>query len=231
MVQIVFSWQLLRLVERKGLSVLGLVPTGQRLKQFSIGFLIATFCCAFYFLLLAKLVQTNWVVNSQITGKIILEGMGWNIQSVLFEELLFRGALLYLLMSRLGVKKGCILSAVCFGIYHWFSFEAIGNPVNMLMVFVMTGVMGLVLAFSFAKTESLYLPIALHLGWNATNISVFSNGPLGPQLLMTNASAPTVPLGNFLSILMLLLQNFSLPLLAYWYLKVLERKAILLRTA
>ncbi len=39
---------------------------------------------------------------------------------------------LYIAIKKLGVTKACILSAICFGIYHWFSHEVIGNPVQMM---------------------------------------------------------------------------------------------------
>ena len=222
--QLVLSWLLLHLAERKGLSALGLVPTGQRLKQFSLGYFMAVFCCAAYFLLLAKLVHADWMLNPHLNAKMTFAGIGWTIKSVLFEELLFRGALLYLLIVRCGIKKGIIVSAICFGAYHWFSFGAWGNAVHMVTAFFTTGVMGLALAFSFAQTQSMYLPIALHCGWNTVQINVFSNGPLGPQMFVTDTSAQTIALGIFPSIVMFLLQAFSLPLLAYWYLKALERK-------
>jgi len=80
----------------------------------------------------------------------------------------------------------------------------------------MTGIFGLVLAFAFAKTKSLYLPVGLHFGWNLFNIVVFSNGPLGEQIFIkTNGNQ----LQGILSLLVFLFQVFALPLLTFWYLK------------
>jgi membrane protease YdiL (CAAX protease family) len=86
----------------------------------------------------------------------------------------------------LGALKAIILSAIAFGVYHWFSFEVIGNPIQMLITFIITGTMGLVLAYGYSKTFSLYLPIGIHLGWNLTQIFIFSEGPIGNGLLISS---------------------------------------------
>lgn len=138
------------------------------------------------------------------------------LKSVLFEELIFRGALLYIAIKKLGIKKGCFLSSVCFGTYHWFSYNAFGNPVQMVIIFLTTTIFGLMLAFAFAKTKSLYLPVGLHFGWNLFNIVVFSNGPLGQQIFIkTNENHPQ----GFLSLFVFQFQVFALPLFTYLYFK------------
>lgn len=121
----------------------------------------------------------QWVLNPELTINLVLEGIRWNITSVLFEELIFRGVLLYILIKKAGFSKAIIISAIAFGIYHWFSFEILGNITPMIFVFFITGIMGLLLAYAYAKTLSLYIPIAIHLGWNFTQQFVFSDGPIG----------------------------------------------------
>ncbi len=59
-----------------------------------------------------------------------MDSIRWNINSVLFEELLFRGYLLYKAIEWLGARKGCFLSAIAFGVYHWFSYGVIGNVIG-----------------------------------------------------------------------------------------------------
>jgi uncharacterized protein len=130
--------------------------------------------------------QQQWLLNPNLSVNLILTGIWWNIKSVLFEELIFRGVLLYILIKNLGALKAIILSAIAFGVYHWFSFEVIGNPIQMLITFIITGTMGLVLAYGYSKTFSLYLPIGIHLGWNLTQIFIFSEGPIGNGLLISS---------------------------------------------
>jgi membrane protease YdiL (CAAX protease family) len=95
---------------------------------------------------------------------------------------------LYILIKKSGVVKGLILSAIAFGIYHWFSFGIIGNVMQMIVVFFITGAMGLLLAYAYAKTWSLYIPIAIHFGWNLTQIFIFSQGPIGNGILIPNGN-------------------------------------------
>src|SRR6185436_17430227 len=107
---------------------------------FIFGFLISAICCAIYFFIIATIAKTNLTLNKKITGKILLESSWWTLKSVLFEELLFRGALLYIAIQRLGRKVACIISAVAFGIYHWFSYGVFGDPMQMIYIFIITGI-------------------------------------------------------------------------------------------
>jgi membrane protease YdiL (CAAX protease family) len=130
----------------------------------------------------------QWQLNPQLSLKLVSNGIWWNIKSVLFEELIFRGAKLYLLFNKIGATKGILLSAAGFGIYHWFSLAVFGNPMAMVMIFIITGTMGLLLAYGFRKSLSMYTPIGIHLGWNLTQIFVFSQGPIGKgNFIPTNA--------------------------------------------
>lgn len=183
---------------------------------FLTGLSLSIFVCAVYNLLTTAFVDNGWTVNKQLNVTTTLQSTWWVFKSVLFEELLFRGALLYLAIKKIGVIKACLLSAVCFGVYHWFSYGAFGNPVTMIFIFLLTGIAGFMFAYAFAKTGSLYLPIALHFGWNLVHIIVFSNGPLGNQIFqkMNNNQAQ-----GFTSLFIFLFQMLALPLLAFFYIK------------
>lgn len=216
LVELFISWGLLCLIVKKPLSVLGFKPTKSRIIHLVVGFLLAAFTCAIYNVMTTAFSANSWALNKQLTLQTILLSSWWTLKSVVFEELIFRGALLYIAIERLGARKACILSAVCFGIYHWFSYSAFGNPVQMVLIFLMTAIFGWVLAFAFAKTGSLYLPVGLHFGWNLFTIVVFSNGPLGHQLFIkTNENQ----LQGMLSLFVFLFQVFALPLLTYLYVK------------
>jgi hypothetical protein len=172
------SWVLLFLVERKSLLALGFTPFGLRLKHFGLGFLASAVICVLVTLALSALNSETWGLNDQFTLKLLLDSVWYDLKSVFTEELIYRGALLYLLIKKLGAKKGVFISAIAFGVYHWFSFGVIGSLVPMIYVFLLTGLMGLVWAYAFAKTESIMLPFGLHLGWNVINNGLFSKGPL-----------------------------------------------------
>ena len=189
-VQLAISWLIAWLIEKRNLSVLGLFPTKPRLISFFIFFIITSICCATGFLFKIYLDNQKWVINPNLSVKLILSGTWWNIKSVLFEELIFRGILLFILIKHLGPIKAIVISAIAFGIYHWFSFGVIGNAIPMLVTFLTTGIMGLLLAYGYYKTFSLYIPIAIHLGWNFTQIFVFSQGPIGNGLFVPVNAAP-----------------------------------------
>lgn len=188
---ITVTYFLLRL-EKRNLVVLGFNKPLQRIFEFVFGLLIAGFVAATQYLLIAHFSSFNWVINSDLTWSLAFDSIRWNINSVLFEELLFRGYLLYKAIEWLGARKGCFLSAIAFGVYHWFSYGVLGNLVQMVYVFLMTGMFGLMLAYAFERTKSIALPIALHFGWNLVTIFVFSNGPIGRQLLVPSIENPEV---------------------------------------
>lgn len=209
-VGLLISWLLLYFFEKKHITALGIGVNAGRMQDLGLGLLGAALCCFIYHLA----GSIHWKLNRAYTVQAFLNSGWYVLKSVLFEELLFRGALLYIAIRKMGILKACILSALCFGIYHIFSYQLLGNPGMALLVFFITGIIGLTLACAFAYTQSLYLPIGLHLGWNLINIIVFSSGPLGKQLLIKGA-------GNGLqgipSLLVFLLQLIVLPLFTWWY--------------
>lgn len=183
LVILAISWLLLYFIEKKHITALGLLPVGKRLKQFGIGFLITAVLCVLTQILEAFLREASWRVNEAITPQAVLQSIWWDLKSVLTEELLFRGALLYILIHRLGSKAAIAISAIAFGVYHWFSYGMFSVSLGMIVVFLGTGLMGFAWAWAFAKTRSIFLPLGLHLGWNVIYNTLFSKGPLGESIL------------------------------------------------
>lgn len=196
-VQLAISWLLVWLFDRSNLSMLGLMPTKVRLQHFLIFVFIAAAFSASGFVLKMWIAQQRWQLNPEWTSALIASGVWFNIKSVLYEELIFRGALFYILIKKLGTTKAISISSTAFGMYHWFSQGSSGNPMSMLITFVVTGAMGLVLAYGYAKTQSLYVSIAIHFGWNVVQQVVFSNGPIGKRLLIEVLPQPEVTVSYF----------------------------------
>jgi hypothetical protein len=103
-------------------------------------------------------------------------------------ELLFRGYLLWLAIRYLGKNRGVILSAVAFGIYHWFSYGVLGALQPMVWVFLLTSAAGLLFAYAYALTGSILAPFGLHMGNNVVSVLIFSDGPRDAQWLIPNQS-------------------------------------------
>lgn len=189
-IQLIISWILVWIFEKGNLRFLGFKPTITRLSDFLIFFILTAICCSSGFLLRMVFAKELWQKNPAINASIILDGIWWNLRSVLYEELIFRGAILYILLRKTGQLKAILFSAAAFGIYHWFSFGIIGNIPQMILVFIVTGLMGFVLAYGYAKTFSLYVPVGIHFGWNLTHQFIFSQGPIGDGLLIQSVKAP-----------------------------------------
>lgn len=210
-VQLAVSWLIIWFYEKGNLSCLGLMPTRKRLLDFTLFFFITAACAASGFLLQFIIAKQRWMLNPSINPIAILQGVWFVIKSVLFEELIFRGVLLYILIRKLGSAWAIVISAVAFGIYHWFSHELWGNPSQMVIEFLTSGTMGLVLAYGYAKTFSLYVPVAIHLGWNIVQMVIFSGGGIGNQLFVAVLPAPVVTISYFSYFTMLFL-----PILSCW---------------
>jgi membrane protease YdiL (CAAX protease family) len=177
--------------------------------------------CTIYFLWNIQVLDAEISFNSEYTFWKFFESSYWTLKSVIFEELVFRGILLVLAIRFLGKYPACLLLAIIFGVYHWFSYGVLGNIIPMIHVFVITGVAGFMFAYAFAKTGSLYLPVALHLGWNLVTIIVFSEGPIGNQLLISSTENKTT---TFMYFIFLLYQISVLPALTFLYLNFQKRK-------
>ena len=215
-VQLAISWLIIWWFEKGNLGFMGLMPTKKRLKDFVLFFLITATCAASGFLLQMYIVKQSWVLNPQIKAGIILQGTWFTLKSVLFEELIFRGILFYLLIKIIGAAKAIIISGIAFGVYHWFSHELWGNPVQMIIEFFTSGTMGLILAYGYTKTFSLFIPIAIHLGWNIVQMVIFSGNTIGNQVFVLAAPTQEVTISYFSYFILI-----CTPLLSCWIINTL----------
>ena len=163
-------------------------------------------------------------MHPALDPRALLDHLRFTINSVLLEELLFRGYLLYRAIRWLGPTRAVLLDAAAFGVYHWFTYGVLGNPIVMAYVFLLTGMYGYMWARVFVATGSVAAPIGLHCGWNAVSYLVFSAGPLGGG--RTRPGQRCLATGSRRSSLAL---NIVLPVLATvavpWYLRRVEASA------
>jgi membrane protease YdiL (CAAX protease family) len=201
------SWILLRL-EGRDLSALGFNRPAARARQFSGAFLFLGGVAAVQQLGLSFAAGDPFVSNPSLRSSALLDNLRFTVNSVLYEELVFRGYLLYLAIRFLGAKRAVLLDAVAFGIYHWFSYGAFGNPILMAYLLVMTGAMGLMWARAFAATGSVFAPVGFHFGWNVVSGVMFSAGPLAASLFVPKSGARQLRVGGWPSLAL----NVLLPL-------------------
>ncbi|MBL0359413.1 MAG: CPBP family intramembrane metalloprotease [Chitinophagaceae bacterium] len=204
------SWLIVWLFDKHNLSVLGLMPTKDRLKLCFYLFIVTAICCSTAFVLKMYFAKEQYTINSKLTTSLIFSELWDNIRGVLTEELLCRGVVLYILIKKLGSKRAIIISSIIFGLLHWLNNGVFGNAIQMSIVFLFTFCMGLLLAFSYAKTFSILIPFAIHLGWNLTQNFIFPDKPGGNHLFILAAQPPIVTVSYFVF------------LLCYWFQKFLQ---------
>lgn len=218
LVQFAISYLLIWWIEKGNLSFMGLSPTWKRMKDFVLFFLVAAACSSITFFLRMYFGQERWSLNPDLSLALVFKGLWYHLKSVLFEELIFRGVLFYLLIRKWGTKALWI-SAAAFGVYHWFTYEIFNDPVNMVLIFLLTGLAGVIYGLAYIKTGSLYTPIAMHLGWNLVGSFAFSNGNIGPGIWIQQQPPPQVQVSVAIYLLVSFLHFFLFYLINFFLLK------------
>lgn len=213
------SWLLIWIFEKGNLSVLGFTPTKDRLKYFTILFIVSALLSATAFLLRMYFAKEEYSLSQSLTTKSILLETWYQFRTVLTEELLCRGALLYILIKKTGQTKAVIISSIIFAVLHWINAGVWGNLIPMIIVFTFTFAMGLLLAYSYARTFSLLLPLAIHYGWNLTQNYIFPGTATGNHIFTLAAPPPTVTISYLAFFTMLLLPKISVLIIDYLIVK------------
>lgn len=195
------SWILLR-IQKQSLDALGFNAPAVRVRQLAAGFAAAAMVVVVQQLGLAAATHATWLRNPEFNLAQVWQHTRWNVNSVLFEEFIFRGWLLWQAIRLFGERRAVLLSASAFGAYHWFTMTGFSNPVAMAFIFLFTGAFGLMLALAFARTKSMALPIGLHLGWNCISYTVFSTGPLGRALFVPSTGVQRLQAEGWMALLL-----------------------------
>jgi hypothetical protein len=222
-IELLLSWVLLHFIEHRNLSVLGFKPTARRLRLAAMGFLLGVVYLTAFYLVQAALLHNPYHFNTAYSPPDMLKGLWYVFRNVLFEELIFRGALLYILIRRIGPSKAVLIAAIAFGIYHWFTI-GFGKPTQVAFFFLVMGLTGYVFARAFAKTGTILLPFALHFGFNFTIMILFSKNPgIAPQLFVQTAEVH-VPTKSLLFLAFMIGENFVPALLVLFWLRFVKRE-------
>lgn len=231
MIQIIgllaISWLLIWLFYKKDLSVLGLRPTKDRLKYFILLFIVSALISSSAFLLRMYFAKEVYTLSTSLTARSVALECWYQFRSVLTEELLCRGALLYLLIKKTGQTKAILISSIIFAVLHWMNAGVWGNVIQMLIVFVFTINMGLLLAYAYARTFSLLLPFAIHYGWNLAQNFIFPDSATGNHLFTLAAPPPSVTISYAAFFTMLLLPKIAVLLVDYYIIKSHHRVNII----
>ncbi len=213
------SWLFIWLFEKQNLSVLGLKPTKDRIKYITILFGVSALLSATAFLLRMYFAKEEYVITKSLTIQSVLLETWYQFRTVLTEELLCRGALLYILIKRIGHTKAIVITSIFFAIMHWINAGVWGNFSQMTIVFTFTFVMGLVLAYSYSRTFSLLMPFAIHYGWNLTQNYIFPEIAIGNHIFSLAAPPPTVTISYLAFFTMILFPKISVLIVDYLIIK------------
>ena len=219
MIQIVallaVSWLIIWLFERGNLSVLGLIPNLQRVKYFLILFLASALISSSAFLLKMYFAREVYVIDDALTITGFLRSSWYQVRTVLTEELLCRGVILYIMIKKWGHRPAIFVSSLLFAVLHWLNAGVWGNMVQMALVFAFTFAMGLLLAYAYARSFSMLLPFAIHLGWNWMQNYVFPDNPMGSHVFVLDGPPPVVTISYLAFFTMLLLPKIGVLIIDY----------------
>lgn len=225
-VELIISWLLLKFILHKNLFALGFKINSQQLISIIIAFFIPVAFLVIYLVSISLSVKSPYHLNPNYTFAAFKNSAAYVLIAVIYEELIFRGAILYILIKKIGAQKAVLISAISFGVYHWFTMGVLGQVVPMLFVFTVTAIMGYMFALSFSISKTIYFPFALHLGYNFTFMIIFSRSNIGEQLLIPMYKNDPVKTGVAFQTITTLIHYIVFPFIVWLYLHCLKKRII-----
>lgn len=193
-----FSWLLLTFGIKKNLFTLWFTPFRERGAEAIVGLAITIIAFGLPLAFKSLIYSIHWQLNPDVDISTLLSVLFFYFKSIMFEELVFRGALLTLLAHFTRNRTAVLVSAVSFGIYHWFSYGMFDSGfIPMLYIFLLTGGMGFVWAYIYCKTHSIIMPAVIHLSWNYLSGLFLDYQPFGQLLFRAEATADYPSLVDF----------------------------------
>lgn len=113
--------------EGLGMSALGLPVSGQRAREFALGFVVSAALFIAVAWTQSAMVGASWAFQGAPGALAALWGLPLAASMVMAEELLFRGAALRYLRQIFGDRSAIVVSAACFGAYHLIGSQHLGH--------------------------------------------------------------------------------------------------------
>jgi len=153
----------LLMVDRKKLKDLGLVSLKSKFTDIFIGLLLGGVLVVINVMILYLLGDLSFVtkLNNPNIGMFLLKGLGVFVVVSIAEEVMFRG---YIMLSMKHMNKpwfSILVSAAIFSLSH----GALNDGASTVAV-INISLAGIMLAYMFYRSKSLYLPIGVHITWN-----------------------------------------------------------------
>lgn len=179
-----------RLVERRPVGELALPGMGRELAVgLAIGAGLYTGC------VLVLMALGIYRIEGLNPLSFLVPAVAMAINSAIFEELLFRGALFRIVEEWLGSWVSLAVSSLVFGFVHLL------NPAATLTGAVFISVeAGLLLAAGYMVTRRLWMSMGFHFAWNYTQSAIFSGvvsgGDSDPGLIRPSIDGPALLTGG-----------------------------------
>ena len=219
-VVLIVTWLWRHFLDKKTIRSLGLTVSGKWWLELTIGvFVTGAMWTAFLgILLLTSTASVSAIqINSETLGVNLTGGLGRNILVGLNEEINYRGYILQNLIEGVGVAPALVISSVYFGLIHLLN----PNPNALALTSLALG--GLLMGMGYWATQSLWLPIGMHIGWNWFEGSIYGfpvSGFPRPGLLELCMTGPDwLTGGNFgpeASIMIIALQLVLIAFIFLW---------------
>ena len=119
---ILLCWFAVYLSEKRNIFHQWLFPARRRVSEFFLGLIFSIVLYLLTQIFLSQLGDRTWHLAKDISVGKLTFSLLYDFNSVLSEELLFRGIILYFLIKYLKTGIAMLISASAFGIYHWFTF-------------------------------------------------------------------------------------------------------------
>lgn len=198
LVIIVVSWVLLYFIEKRNIEALGIIPNKKRIIQFLLGFMFVVLLYLLSIYIERFVLNVEWKMNESINYTFMFKSFIYHVRSALTEDLVFRGAILFILINRLGAKWALLISALLFGLYHMFSYGMTSDEIiPIVYVIIITGFTGYVWAYTFCKTQSIMMALGFHIAYNFT-MSLFYEAVPHDQIIFEEVSKSTLIDWNWL---------------------------------
>jgi len=168
------SWFCLKL-ENENFDSLGLCFNVRFLSEFSIGTALGVLIIVFLALIINFFGGFTWVRNHQINLGALFYALIPFLAISICEELLFRGYAFQRAIRGLGNTTALLLFGLLFAMAH------LNNPGMTRMGSINIGLASILLGLAWIRTESLALPIGIHLGWNWAEGSLLGFGVSGSK--------------------------------------------------
>ena len=154
----------MQIFDRRPLSDIGLTSGPGSGRNFGLGLLLGGGAAAL--LLLAPLIAGTGHLVQRQNPTFAWTSLGFYLVVLLFgaagEEMVFRGYAFQLLVEKIGPFATILPIGIVFGFSHGM------NPHVTDLALLNTTLWGVLLGYSYIRSHDLWLPIALHFGWNAT---------------------------------------------------------------